>query len=160
MMGDELRNNMFDKYYQTIGESTSWTNGNAGYDSAHYLMNWYTSWGGALASSGQNWVWQIGCSHAHEFYQNPLAAYGLLTASGLKDGMKAQGALDDYKKSLQTQVEFYQWLLLRTTQHLWKDRWNSTCGCSPTMARSQVVLLTPIRVVMKHIRPAFPHSMA
>ena len=106
-MGDELRNNFFDKYYQEISENTTWANGNAGYKSAHFLRNWYTSWGGALVDS---WVWQIGCSHAHEFYQNPLAAYGLLTASGLKDGMKAQGALDDYKKSLQTQVEFYQWL--------------------------------------------------
>ena len=75
-MGDELRNNMYDKYYQEISENTSWSNGNAGDKSKHYLMNWYTSWGGALASSGQNWCWQIGCSHAHEFYQNPLAAYG------------------------------------------------------------------------------------
>ncbi len=110
MMGDELRNNFFDKYYQAIGENTSWTNGNAGYDSAHYLRNWYTSWGGALASSGQNWVWQIGCSHAHQFYQNPLAAYGLLTDSTLSGGMKAQGATKDYTTSLQRQLEFYQWL--------------------------------------------------
>ncbi|MBQ8011620.1 MAG: cellulose 1,4-beta-cellobiosidase, partial [Oscillospiraceae bacterium] len=110
MMGDELRNNMFDKYYQTIGESTSWTNGNAGYDSAHYLMNWYTSWGGALASSGQNWVWQIGCSHAHEFYQNPLAAFALIQDADLKSGMKAQDAVKDYTTSLERQMEFYLWL--------------------------------------------------
>ncbi|MBQ2264268.1 MAG: cellulose 1,4-beta-cellobiosidase [Oscillospiraceae bacterium] len=110
MMGDELRNNMFDKYYQTIGESSSWTNGNAGYDSAHYLMNWYTSWGGALASSGQNWVWQIGCSHAHEFYQNPLAAFALIQDADLKSGMKAQDAVKDYTTSLERQMEFYLWL--------------------------------------------------
>ncbi len=110
MMGDELRNNMFDKYYQAIGENTSWSNGNAGYDSAHYLMNWYTSWGGALSSSGQNWVWQIGCSHAHQFYQNPLAAFALITEDGLKSGMKAQGAVTDYTTSLERQIEFYQWL--------------------------------------------------
>ncbi|MBR4100405.1 MAG: cellulose 1,4-beta-cellobiosidase [Oscillospiraceae bacterium] len=110
MMGDELRNNMFDKYYQKIGEDTSWSNGNAGYDSAHYLMNWYTSWGGALASSGQNWVWQIGCSHAHEFYQNPLAAFALIQDAGLKSGMKAQKAVDDYTTSLERQMEFYLWL--------------------------------------------------
>ena len=110
MMGDELRNNMFDKYYQTIGENTTWTNGNAGYDSAHYLMNWYTSWGGALSSSGQNWTWQIGCSHAHEFYQNPLAAFALIQDSELKSGMKAQGAVTDYTTSLERQMEFYLWL--------------------------------------------------
>ncbi len=109
MMGDELRNNMFDKYYQAIGENTSWVNGNAGYDSAHYLMNWYTSWGGALAS-GQTWVWQIGCSHAHEFYQNPLAAFALISDADLKSGMKAQGAVTDYTTSLERQMEFYLWL--------------------------------------------------
>lgn len=107
-MGDQLRNNMYDKYYQAIGETTSWTNGNAGASSAHYLMNWYTSWGGALAESGQNWVWQIGCSHSHEFYQNPMAAYALLTDSALE--MKAQGAKEDYTTSLERQMEFYLWL--------------------------------------------------
>jgi hypothetical protein len=106
-MGDELRNNMYDKYYQEISENTSWTNGNAGDKSAHYLMNWYTSWGGALDGT---WAWQIGCSHAHEFYQNPLAAYGLITENGLKSGMLAQGAEKDYTKSLERQLEFYQWL--------------------------------------------------
>ncbi len=111
MMGDELRNNMFDKYYQKIGlDNSSWTNGNAGYESAHYLMNWYTSWGGALASSGQNWVWQIGCSHAHQFYQNPLAAYALIQDADLKAGMKAEGAVKDYTTSLERQMEFYLWL--------------------------------------------------
>ncbi|MCR5718140.1 MAG: cellulose 1,4-beta-cellobiosidase [Oscillospiraceae bacterium] len=107
-MGDELRNNMYDKYYQEISENTTWANGNAGDRSKHYLMNWYTSWGGALASSGQNWCWQIGCSHAHEFYQNPLAAYALITE--LKSGMKAEGAAKDYETSLTRQMEFYQWL--------------------------------------------------
>ncbi|MDE6706965.1 MAG: cellulose 1,4-beta-cellobiosidase [Oscillospiraceae bacterium] len=109
-MGDELRNNMYDKYYQAISENTSWSNGNAGDSSKHYLMNWYTSWGGALASSGQNWCWQIGCSHAHEFYQNPLAAYALVQDAGLSSGMKSQGAKEDYVKSLERQMEFYLWL--------------------------------------------------
>ncbi|MDE5753373.1 MAG: cellulose 1,4-beta-cellobiosidase [Oscillospiraceae bacterium] len=107
-MGDELRNNMYDKYYQTIAENTSWSNGNAGDASKHYLMNWYTSWGGALASTGQNWCWQIGCSHAHEFYQNPLAAFALIQDDNLK--MQAQGANEDYTKSLERQMEFYLWL--------------------------------------------------
>ncbi len=112
-MGDELRNNMYDKYYQAISADksyASWTNGNDGEASAHYLMNWYTSWGGALQSSGQNWVWQIGCSHAHEFYQNPLAAFALIQDSALKSGMKAEGAVQDYTKSLERQMEFYLWL--------------------------------------------------
>ena len=111
-MGDELRNNMYDKYYRTIGTSNdvnNWQNGSEA-NCAHYLMNWYTSWGGALASSGQNWCWQIGCSHAHEFYQNPLAAYALIQEDGLKSAMKAQGAKEDYKTSLERQVEFYLWL--------------------------------------------------
>ena len=107
-MGDELRNNMYDKYYQEISTNTTWSNGNAGDNSKHYLMNWYTSWGGALKGTGQNWCWQIGCSHAHEFYQNPLAAYALLT--DLSSGMKADGAKADYKKSLERQLEFYLWL--------------------------------------------------
>jgi len=110
-MGDELRNNMYDKYYQEISTNTTWQNSGAGAEaSKHYLMNWYTSWGGALASSGQNWCWQIGCSHAHEFYQNPLAAYALITDAGMKSGMKAQGAEKDYTTSLQRQLEFYLWL--------------------------------------------------
>jgi hypothetical protein len=109
-MGDELRNNMYDKYYQEISENTTWQNTGAGAEkSKHYLMNWYTSWGGAHNGT-DNWIWQIGCSHAHEFYQNPLAAYALITESGLKSGMKAQGAAQDYEKSLERQMEFYLWL--------------------------------------------------
>jgi hypothetical protein len=117
-MGDELRNNMYDKYYRQIGKAEgcsstveSW-NAAAGdaTTGAHYLMNWYTSWGGALAESGQNWCWQIGCSHAHEFYQNPLAAFALISDADLKSNMKSQGAEQDYKTSLERQMEFYQWL--------------------------------------------------
>ncbi len=109
-MGDELRNNMYDKYYRKIGDAqgaaNSWSSaaGDAK-SSAHYLMNWYTSWGGALDGT---WAWQIGCSHCHEFYQNPLAAYALVT--DLADGMKASGAKDDYMTSLERQLEFYLWL--------------------------------------------------
>ncbi|MBQ8928463.1 MAG: cellulose 1,4-beta-cellobiosidase [Oscillospiraceae bacterium] len=113
-MGDQLRNNMYDKYYRTIAVSTDdgkWSNWNQ-YDgglegSKHYLMNWYTSWGGSMNS---DWAWQIGCSHAHEFYQNPLAAYGLLEDSDLNSAMLSDGATADYKASLQRQMEFYLWL--------------------------------------------------
>jgi hypothetical protein len=109
-MGDELRNNMYDKYYQEITANDSWQNTGAGAEkSKHYLMNWYTSWGGAH-NGKDNWIWQIGCSHCHEFYQNPLAAYALISESGLKSGMKAQGAVQDYTTSLERQIEFYLWL--------------------------------------------------
>ncbi|MED9912851.1 MAG: glycoside hydrolase family 48 protein [Ruminococcus sp.] len=105
-MGDETRNNMFDKYYKTIGTTNKWDTSNS--NGQYYLMNWYTSWGGALDGS---WAWQIGCSHAHEFYQNPLAAYALAYDTNLSSNMKAQGAVEDFKKSFQTQMEYYLWLL-------------------------------------------------
>ncbi|MGN0612774.1 MAG: glycoside hydrolase family 48 protein [Porcipelethomonas sp.] len=107
MMGDQLRNNMFDKYYKKIGACNPNDQSN-NYDSAHYLMSWYTSWGGANDGS---WAWQIGASHCHEFYQNPLAAYALLADPDLKAGMKVgTDAVTDYTKSLQRQLEFYLWL--------------------------------------------------
>ncbi|MCI7630313.1 MAG: Ig-like domain-containing protein [Ruminococcus sp.] len=105
-MGDETRNNMFDKYYKTIGTTNKWDTSNS--NGQYYLMNWYTSWGGALDGG---WAWQIGCSHAHEFYQNPLAAYALAYDTNLSSNMKAQGAVEDFKKSFQTQMEYYLWLL-------------------------------------------------
>ncbi len=107
-MGDQLRNNMFDKYYKTIGCTNENEAQGNGYAGAHYLMSWYTSWGGAM--DGQ-WAWQIGASHCHEFYQNPLAAYALLADEGLKAGMKTgTQAVKDYEISLQRQLEFYLWL--------------------------------------------------
>mgnify|MGYP001385190815 CR=1 FL=1 len=106
-MGDECRNNMYDKYYVQIGAQNK--NAGGGSDNGkHYLMNWYTSWGGALDGG---WAWQIGASHCHEFYQNPLAAYALLYDKDLNAGMKADGATQDYKESLQMQMELYMWLL-------------------------------------------------
>jgi len=109
-MGDQLRNNMFDKYYKKIGCQNPDTAGNS-YEGAHYLMSWYTSWGGTLEANQGDWTWQIGASHCHEFYQNPLAAYALLADNGLKSGMKSGAdAVKDYETSLQRQLEFYLWL--------------------------------------------------
>ncbi len=105
-MGDQLRDNMFDKYYKKIGSNNKSNQAND-YSSAHYLMSWYTSWGGAMDGS---WAWQIGASHCHEFYQNPLAAFALLQDSGLKSAMKAQDAVKDYTTSIKRQMEFYLWL--------------------------------------------------
>ena len=109
MMGDMCRNDMFDKYYKTIGcQSKTDSASGGGLDGQHFLMSWYTAWGGDL--KGQ-WAWQIGCSHSHQFYQNPLAAYGLLYDSGLSAAMKTgDKAIQDYTTSLQRQVEFYLWL--------------------------------------------------
>ncbi len=109
MMGDMMRNNMFDKYYKAIGcqDINANSNGGAGYDSAHYLMSWYTAWGGAADGA---WAWQISASHCHQFYQNPLCAYGLLYDTGLSSAMKATGAVKDYTTSLQRQLEMYMWL--------------------------------------------------
>ena len=112
-MGDQCRNDMFDKYYKKIDENTklsdSAASGNGG---QHYLMGWYTAWGGALSASygDYGWAWQIGCSHSHQFYQNPLAAYALLYDKDINGGMKAKGADEDYTESLKRQIEMYQWL--------------------------------------------------
>ncbi len=110
-MGDQLRNDMFDKYYKAIGCENINT-ASSGLDSQHFLRAWYTSWGGALGNSASDysWAWQIGCSHSHEFYQNPLAAYALLYDDGLNAGMKSNGATKDYEESLKRQVEMYLWL--------------------------------------------------
>ncbi|MGN1481201.1 glycoside hydrolase family 48 protein [Porcipelethomonas sp.] len=110
-MGDQLRNNMYDKYYKEIGCQNPNSPSASGRGGCHYLMSWYTSWGGALPTTGQNWVWQIGASHCHEFYQNPLAAYALLADEGLRAGMKTkEDAYTDYEESLKRQIEFYLWL--------------------------------------------------
>ncbi len=108
MMGDFCRNDMFDKYYKAIG-CQSFETQNDGQKvgeegGQHYLMSWYTAWGGAADGS---WAWQIGCSHSHQFYQNPLAAYGLLYDTKMK---MSSNATKDYTTSLERQIELYLWL--------------------------------------------------
>ncbi len=112
-MGDQCRNDMFDKYYHAIGCQDIMASGNDGNTlgdagGQHYLMAWYTSWGGALGN--YDWAWQIGASHSHQFYQNPLAAYALIDDAGLKAGMKSTGAVKDYQESFKRQIEMYLWL--------------------------------------------------
>ncbi|MBP8593042.1 MAG: cellulose 1,4-beta-cellobiosidase [Ruminococcus sp.] len=118
-MGDQCRNDMFDKYYKAIGcqdiGSTS-----AGFDSQHFLMAWYTAWGGSTlpwySTEGYDWAYQIGCSHSHQFYQNPLAAYALAYDPNISAGMGGKSsanreqAIKDYKESLKRQIEMYMWL--------------------------------------------------
>ena len=110
-MGDQCRNDMFDKYYKEIG-CQNMASATAGLKSQHYLMSWYTSWGGALTASygDYSWAWQIGCSHSHQFYQNPLAAYALAYDENIGGNMKAKNAQEDYVESLKRQIEMYLWL--------------------------------------------------
>ncbi len=110
-MGDQCRNDMFDKYYKEIG-CQNMASSSAGLKSQHYLMSWYTSWGGAMEASygDYSWAWQIGCSHSHQFYQNPLAAYALAYDENMGDGIKTKNFQSDYEESLKRQIEMYLWL--------------------------------------------------
>lgn len=101
-MGDYLRYSFFDKYFRKIGSPST---AGSGYDSAHYLLSWYYAWGGGIES---DWAWIIGCSHNHFGYQNPFAAYALSTDPDLIP--KSRNAKNDWAKSLDRQIEFYQWL--------------------------------------------------
>jgi hypothetical protein len=101
-MGDYLRYSMFDKYFRKIGNSST---AGTGYDASHYLLSWYYAWGGGINS---NWAWKIGCSHNHFGYQNPMAAWILSEESEFKP-LSKNGATD-WEKSLDRQLEFYQWL--------------------------------------------------
>ena len=87
-MGDWLRYVLFDKYHRVIGELPIAGNG---YDSAHYLVSWYTSWGAGI---NESWAWNIGCHSSHIGYNNPLGALYL-----------SQAGIDDWDISLARQLE-------------------------------------------------------
>ena len=107
-MGDFLRYSMFDKYFKPMGcESPDCPPGN-GQDNVHYLLSWYYSWGGSSPIDSGAWSWRIGSSHAHFGYQNPVVAYALSKMPEFKP-KTASGALM-WAKSLDRQLEFYQWL--------------------------------------------------
>lgn len=102
-VGDYLRYSLFDKYFMKVG-SEGLTAG-TGRESAHYLLSWYYSWGGAVDGT---WSWRIGSSHNHFGYQNPFAAWVLSKDSEfIPESATAQS---DWSKSLDRQLEFYQWL--------------------------------------------------
>lgn len=103
-MGDYLRYTLFDKYFRPIGVQDTAKAG-TGYDSCHYLLSWYTSWGGDINGA---WSWRIGSSHCHQGYQNPVAAYALAKESVLTP--KSKNAKKDWEKSLQRQLELFQYL--------------------------------------------------
>ncbi len=107
-MGDFLRYGMYDKYFQQIGSAADGSpTAGTGKDSSHYLMAWYTAWGGGLGQTG-NWAWRIGASHVHQAYQNTVAAYAL-SQGGLEPASPTGQA--DWEESLKRQLEFYTWLL-------------------------------------------------
>jgi len=107
-LGDYLRYALFDKYFKKIGQCFSKNcAAGSGKDSAHYLLSWYYAWGGALDTNG-GWAWRIGDGSAHFGYQNPLAAYALANEASMKP--KSSSAVDDWKKSLERQIEFYEYL--------------------------------------------------
>ncbi|BCJ93766.1 hypothetical protein acsn021_13350 [Anaerocolumna cellulosilytica] len=101
-MGDYLRYSMFDKYFRKIGTPSV---AGTGYDSAHYLLSWYYSWGGGISA---DWAWKIGSSHNHFGYQNPMAAWILSENAEFKP--LSQNGARDWATSLDRQLEFYQWL--------------------------------------------------
>ncbi|MEU6552146.1 glycoside hydrolase family 48 protein [Streptomyces sp. NPDC046915] len=108
-MGDYLRYAMYDKYFKKIGNCVGPSScpAGTGKDASDYLLSWYYAWGGATDTSA-GWAWRIGSSHVHGGYQNPLAAYALSSYADLKP--KSATGATDWSKSLQRQLEFYQWL--------------------------------------------------
>jgi len=108
-MGDYLRYSLFDKYFKKIGDcydAKACAGGN-GKDSAHYLINWYFAWGGSHGASN-SWAWRISDGATHFGYQNPLAAYALVNEASMKP--KGATAVEDWKKSLDRQLELYEYL--------------------------------------------------
>lgn len=110
MLGDYLRYSMYDKYFKQIGDCVGAEScpGATGRDSAHYLLSWYSSWGGAMADAEFPWAYRISGSGIHQGYQNPLAAYALSEVDALQPASPT-GA-QDWATSLDTQLEFIQWL--------------------------------------------------
>ena len=105
-MGDYLRYAFFDKYFKTIGCESPNCPAGTGYDSAHYLLSWYYSWGGPV--SGGGWAWRIGSSHVHFGYQNPVAAWVLSQVPAFKPA--SPNGATDWAVSMDRQIEFYRWL--------------------------------------------------
>ncbi len=105
-MGDYLRYSFFDKYFKKMGCTSPQGAAGQGYDSAHYLISWYYAWGGPIEN--QNWAFRIGCSHVHQGYQNPMAAWILSQQQEFKP--RSENGARDWGKSLERQLEFYRWL--------------------------------------------------
>ncbi|WP_225095369.1 glycoside hydrolase family 48 protein [Streptomyces sp. CoH27] len=136
-MGDYLRYAMYDKYFKKIGNCVgpSTCAAGTGKDASHYLLSWYYAWGGATDTSS-GWAWRIGSSHVHGGYQNPLAAYALSSYPDLEP--KSATGVSDWGKSLQRQLEFYQWLqssegaIAGGATNSWQGRYATPPAGTPT----------------------------
>src|SRR5574338_43687 len=82
-MGDYLRYCLFDKYFKPLGCQDKTKTSNNLYDSCHYLISWYSAFGGSTDPTS-GWAWRIGSSHVHFGYQNPLSAYTLTSVDKFK----------------------------------------------------------------------------
>ncbi len=106
-MGDFLRYSSYDKYFKTMGCTSTSCAAGSGKNSSTYLLGWYYAWGGAASGAG-TWAWRIGDGADAQGYQNPLAAWALSTVPALEP--KSPTAPGDWATGLQRQLQFYQWL--------------------------------------------------
>src|SRR5262245_8060661 len=106
-LGDYLRYAFFDKYFKTMGCTSTNCPAGTGYNAAHFLLSWYYAWGGPIPPQG-GWAFRIGSSHNHFGYQNPIAAHALVNVPALRP--QAPNAVADWTTSLRRQIEFYRWL--------------------------------------------------
>ncbi len=130
-MGDYLRYSLFDKFFMKIGAQGK--TAGSGYSSAHYLQSWYYAWGGDISGS---WSWKEGSSHNHFGYQNPMSAWVLSNQTEFKP--KSANGAGDWAKSLQRQLEFYQWLQSKEgaiaggATNSWNGRYETYPAGTPT----------------------------
>jgi hypothetical protein len=106
-MGDYLRYSMYDKYFKTMGCTSTSCAAGTGKNSETSLLGWYYAWGGALPSVG-SWAWRVADGADMQGYQNPMAALALSTVPTLEP--KSSTAPGDWATSLQRQIQFFQWL--------------------------------------------------
>ncbi|CAG9860751.1 unnamed protein product [Phyllotreta striolata] len=127
-LGDYLRYCFFDKYFKRIGNCIDPYKcpGGTGRDSAHYLLGWFFGWGGSIAKE-YGYSWRISEGVAHFGYQNPMAAYALINEPHMTP--KAPSAVGDWEKSLERQLELYEYLQSKEgafaggVNNNWNDRY-------------------------------------
>jgi len=102
-MGDYLRYTFFDKYFRPIGVQDSGRAG-TGYDSCHYLLSWYVSWGGDINGT---WSWR---SEAPIAIRATKSDGRLRIGKGIHFHSKIQNAKKDWEQSLDRQIELFLYL--------------------------------------------------
>jgi hypothetical protein len=104
-LGDYLRYSFLDKYMKPIGCNSIY-NTSSDTNPFHYLISSGYTWGSNIDPSGFAWI--KGSHIIHQKNQNPMAAYALSSAPDMIP--KAAGSSTDWKKSMDMQLEFLQWL--------------------------------------------------